>query len=135
MPDHAAISTPVSERPPRWECRPARAPSGRRALQHAMSSRASAPASICRRLPAPPPRPTSSEGDDRARGALLDALVDSGIDLGHQLLKIGLRRDHLLIHRISLHALQRRIVLLHLFLRRFLALLSVPFDVLREPFS
>src|SRR6266545_3504525 len=72
--------------------------------------------------------------NDRARRALFDALVDAGIDPGHQLLEVRLRRDHLLIHRVALHALQRLVVLLHLLFGRFLALLRHAFDVLREPF-
>src|SRR6266446_6009123 len=80
-----------------------------------------------------PPFPVSPEGNDGARGALFDALVDPGIDFGHQLLEVRLRRDHLLIHRVALHALQGLVVLLDLLFGRFFALLRDAFDVLREP--
>src|ERR687888_2630564 len=81
------------------------------------------------------PNPESlTKRDDGARGALLNALVDSGINPRHQFFKIRLRRDHLLIHRIRLHALERAIVLLHLFLCGLFALLRAAFDLLRQTF-
>src|SRR6266704_2576060 len=84
--------------------------------------------------PPKPPKPQSlAKRNDGARGALLDALVNPGIHPGHQLLEIRLGRDHLLVHRIRLHALERAIVLLDLLLGRFLPLLRDALDLLREP--
>src|SRR5882762_2712849 len=132
MPGRGAISAPVSAPPRRSVYRPARGPSVRPALRRAAWCRATAPASICPRLPGPPRRQTSSERDDGARGALLDALVNPGVDPGHQLLEICLRRDHLLIHRVALYALQRFVVLLHLLFGRLFPLLRHALDLLRE---
>src|SRR5258705_11787245 len=132
-PGRGAISAPASAQPPRWVCRPAPAPSARPALRRATWCRATAPASTCPRLRGPPQRRTSSQGDDGTRGALLDALVNPGINPGHQLLEIGLRRHHLLIHRIGLHALERAVVLLDLLLSRFFPLLRDLLDLLRQP--
>src|SRR5436309_4326199 len=82
----------------------------------------------------PPPKPRSlAKRDDGTRGALLDALVNPGINPGHELLEIRLGRDHLLVHRIRLHTLERAIVLLDLLLGRFLPLLRDALDLLREP--
>src|SRR5256885_2939873 len=82
-------------------------------------------------LPIPDSRPLAKR-DDRARGALFDAFVDPGINPRHQLFEIRLGRDHLLIHRIRLHALECVVVLLDLFLGGFFALLRAALDFLRQ---
>src|SRR5882762_6251089 len=79
------------------------------------------------------PNPESlAKRDDGTRGALLDALVNPGINPGHEFLEVRLRRNHLLIHRIRLHALERAVVLLDLLLTRFFTLLRDALDFLRQ---
>src|SRR6266849_3255983 len=85
------------------------------------------------RTPKPPKPQSLAKRDDGTRGAPLDALVNPGINPGHELLEIRLGRDHLLVHRIRLHALERAIVLLDLLLGRFFSLLRDVLDLLREP--
>src|SRR6185295_5878766 len=57
----------------------------------------------------------SSQRDDRARGALLDAIHDPIVHLRHDLVKVLLRRNQTLIHRLALHLAEQGVQLaLHL---------------------
>ena len=76
--------------------------------------------------------PISTQRDDGACRALLEALVDARIYFGHELLEVGLCRDYLLVHRIALDGLQGAVVLLDLFLRGFLSRLRAPLELLSQ---
>src|SRR2546430_8621390 len=79
----------------------------------------------------PIPEPLTKR-DDGARRPLLHAVVDAGIDLGHQLFEVGLRGYDLLVHRIRLDALERAVVTLYLVLGGLAAFLSRPLDLLGD---
>src|SRR5438105_6061611 len=82
-----------------------------------------------------PPNPIAeplTKRDDGARRPLLHAVVDAGIDLGHQLFEVGLRGHDLLVHRIRLDALERAVVTLHLLLGGLATFLSRPLDLLGD---
>src|SRR5881398_2754552 len=82
-----------------------------------------------------PPNPIAeplTKRDDGARRPLLHAVVDTPIDLGHQLFEVGLRGYDLLVHRIGLDALERPVVALHLLFRGLATLLARALDLLRD---
>src|SRR6184192_760004 len=82
-----------------------------------------------------PPNPIAeplTKRDDGARRPLLHAVVDTRIDLGHQLFEVGLRGYDLLVHRIGLDALERPVVALHLLFRGLATFVARALDLLRD---
>src|SRR5256885_12105448 len=130
-------SPPPSRPPPAPRPVPTAPPSAcRRAARARTSVDSPAPSGPSTTTNTPEPRapiPQSlTERDDGARRPLLHAVVDTRIDLGHQLFEVGLRGYDLLVHRIGLDALERPVVALHLLFRGLATFLARPLDLLRD---